>query len=195
MKLKPWVVAGVVSLLLSTAGCGTAGNTANTGNAAGFLGNTVGRPLQQGANTIANIVGVAPDRVGNVTGLKPVVYVDSATKTIDLRVHDTAPGGVNTVNRDAVVTRNDGLAITVPPGWTVVVSGATPQIGSSLSIASYRGGLVGARIANNLGTSYKVATIGQFAVVSVVPGRPDRIMDIVTVASGITQPTIAPYAL
>jgi hypothetical protein len=200
MKLKPWIVAGIASLLLSTAGCGRAGNTANTGNAATFLGNTVVRPLQQGANTVANVVGAAPNRVGDdritgdVTGLKPVVYIDSATRTIDLRVHDSARGGVNAVNRDAVASQNNGLAIVVPLGWTVVVSGATPRVGSSLSIVSYQGGVVGTRIADNLGASYRVTTLGQYALVSVVPGRPDRILDIVTVSSGVAQPTIVPHS-
>lgn len=68
------------------------------------------------------------------------------------------------------------------------------QIGNTLSIVSYQGGVVVAKIVDNLGTNYKVATPGQYAVVSVVPGRPDKILDIITLSSGVSKPTIVPHS-
>lgn len=111
-----------MSLFLSTVSCGRAGNTVNTGNAAGFVGNTVVRPLPQGANLVAKGVTGVPDRVPDVIGAKPVVYIDSATRSMDLRVHGSPRGGV-------IIFPHNGLHIAVPTGWTVVVSGSTPQNG------------------------------------------------------------------
>lgn len=99
-------------------GCGRADNTANTGNAVGFVGDTVVRPLHQGANLVTNGVTGVPDRVPNVIGAKPVVYIDSAT--MDLRVHGSPRGGV-------IIFPHNGLHIAVPTGWTVMVSEATPK--------------------------------------------------------------------
>lgn len=178
MKIKPWAVAGVMSLLLSTTGCGTAGNAANTGNAAGFLGTVV--------TPTVNVIDLR---------LKPVVRVDSTKRTIHLQLHDTARDGVNAANVGAAPVRNTGLHIAVPTSWTVEVSGANSQVASSVAIVSYQsGGGAGTRIAHNLGTSFRVTTPGQYAVVAVVPGRPDRTLSIITVSNGVNQPTIVPHS-
>lgn len=232
VKFNTIATALAVTMLVPLAGCGnmgTAGNAANAaGNAAGFVGNEVGNTVRQGANAVGNITGMGPHRgAGAMAGNgAPVAYhghsviVDSATKTVRVRMDDMTSGNAGRVGAAAsraMVGNGNGLHIAVPTGWTIDVSRANTA-GNAVSIVPYVGrdgrnaagmtggtaGAVAGRTAPTPGTAGTAGSPTRGAITThvfkanhpgqyaiVTHGARGQVLDVITVSDAVRMPTIS----